>query len=71
MRLRKKSKSFWKQMKMNTQQPQTYGTHKGNTEREVHSNTGLSKKDRNTSNKQSNPTSTRTVGTTTNKAQHN
>ena len=26
MRLDKKSKSFWKQMKMNSQQPKTYGT---------------------------------------------
>ena len=25
-RLRRKSKSFWKQMKMNSQQPKTYGT---------------------------------------------
>ena len=38
-------------------------------EREVHSNTGLSKKDRKNSNKQPNPTSIRTGGTTTNKAQ--
>ena len=56
-------------MKMNSQQPKTYGTQQGSPEREVHSNTGLPKKDRNISNKQPNPTPTRTGGTTTNKAQ--
>ena len=66
--LRKNLKSIWKQMKMNTQQPKTYGTHEGSPEREVHSNTGLPKKDRKISNKQPNPTSIRTRGTTTNKA---
>ena len=45
------------------------GHSKGRPEREVHSNTGLSKKDRKNSNKQPNPTSIRTGGTTTNKAQ--
>ena len=35
-------------------------------ERETHSNTGLPKKYKNISNKQPNPTSTRTGGTTTN-----
>ena len=45
------------------------GPSKGNPEREVHSNTGLPKKDRNISHKQLNPTPTRTGGTTTNKAQ--
>ena len=44
------------------------GYSKGGTERKVHSNTGLPKKDRNISNKQTNCTSTRTGGTTTNKA---
>ena len=38
---------------------------KGSPEREVHSNTGLPKKDRNISNKQPNPIPTRTQGTTT------
>ena len=38
-------------------------------ERELHTNTDISKKDRNISNKQLNPTSTRTGGTTTKKAQ--
>ena len=45
------------------------GHSKGSPEREVHSNTGLPKKDRNISNKQPNPTPTRTGETTTNKAQ--
>ena len=45
------------------------GHSKGSPEREIHSNIGLPKKDRNISNKQSNPKSTRTRGTTTNKAQ--
>ena len=36
----------------------------GSPEREVHSDTGLPKKDRNISNKQPNPTPTRTRGTT-------
>ena len=41
----------------------------GSPEREFHSNTGLLKKDRNISNKQPNPTLTRTGGTTTKTAQ--
>ena len=46
------------------------GHSKGNPEREVHSNTGLPKKDRKISNKQPNPTSARTGGkTTTNRVQ--
>ena len=69
MRLRKKSKSFWKQMKMNTQQSKMQGHSAGSPERKVHSNTGLPKRDRNISNKQPNLTSKRTGGTTTNKAQ--
>ena len=42
---------------------------KGSLEREVYSNTSLPQKERNISNKQPNPTSTRTGGATTNKAQ--
>ena len=42
---------------------------KGSPEREVDSNTGLPKKDRNISNKKPNPTPTRTAGTTTKTAQ--
>ena len=49
--------------------PKLTGHNKGSTDREVHRDTGLPKKDRNTSNKQPNPTSTRIGGKTTNKAQ--
>ena len=45
------------------------GHSEGSPEREVHSDTGLTKKDGNISDKQPNPTPTRTGGTTTNKAQ--
>ena len=70
MRLGKKSKSFWKQTKMNSQQSKTYGTQQTCVklpfpEREVYSDTGLAKKNRNSSNKQPNCTPTRTRGTTT------
>ena len=41
------------------------GHSKGSPEREIHSDTGLPKKNRNISNKQPNPTPTRTRGTTT------
>ena len=43
------------------------GHREDSPERELHSDTGLPKKDRNISNKQPNPTSTRTGGTTTNR----
>ena len=49
--------------------PKPMGHSKGSPEREVHSNTGLPKKNKNISNKQPNPTSTRTQGTTTKTAQ--
>ena len=56
---------------MNSQQSKTYMTQQRlPPEREVYSDTGLPKKDRNILNKQSNPTSTRTGRTTTNKAQN-
>ena len=45
--------------------PKLMGHSEGSPEREVHSNTGLPKKDRNISNKQPNPTHVRTQGTTT------
>ena len=45
------------------------GHSKGSPEREVLSDTGLPKKDRNISNKQPNPMPTRTGGTTTKTAQ--
>ena len=60
MILRKKAKSFWKQMEMNSQQSKTYGNSEGSPEREVHRDTGLPKKDRNISNKQPDPTAIRT-----------
>ena len=41
------------------------GHNEGSPEREVHSDTGLPKMNRNISNKQPNPTSTRTQGITT------
>ena len=41
------------------------GHSKGNPEREVHSDTGLAKKDRDISNKQPNPMPKRIGGTTT------
>ena len=46
-----------------------WGHSKGSPEREVHSNTGLPKKNRNSSNKQPYHTPTRTRGTTTKTAQ--
>ena len=48
---------------------QNMGHSEGSPEREIHSNTGLPTKNRNIIKKQLNPTSTRTGGTTTNKAQ--
>ena len=60
-------------MKMNSQQPKLMGHSEGSPEREVlrgYSNTSLPKKDTNFSNKQPNPTSIRTGGTTTKKAQN-
>ena len=45
------------------------GHSKGSPEREVHSNTGLPKKNRNSSNKEANPTPTRTQRTITKSAQ--
>ena len=45
------------------------GHSEGSTEREVQSDTGLPKKDRNISNKQPNPIPTRTRGTATKTAQ--
>ena len=45
------------------------GHSEGSPDREVHGDTRLPKKDRNISNKQPNPLTTRTQGTTTKKAQ--
>ena len=58
-----------KKLKWTYNSPKTMGHSKGSPGRKVHSNTGLPKKYRNTSNKQPNITPTRTGGTTTNKAQ--
>ena len=44
--------------------PKLTGHSEGSPEREIHSYTGLHKKNRNISNKQPNPISTRTGGTT-------
>ena len=43
------------------------GHSEGSPDREIHSNIGLGKKDRNISNEQPNPIFTRTAGTRTNK----
>ena len=56
-------------MKMNKKQPKPTGHSEGSLKREVQINTGLPKEDRKISNKQPNTTSSRTRGTTTNKAQ--
>ena len=50
--------------------PKPMGHSKGSPKREVHSDTGLPKKDRNTSIKQPNPIPTRTQGKTTKTAQN-
>ena len=57
-------------MKMNSQQFKFMRHSEGNSKREVHSDTGLPKKDRNISNEQPNPTPTKTRESTTNKAQN-
>ena len=69
MRLGKKSESFWKQTKINSHNPKLMGYSEGNPKREVCSDTGLPKKNRNISNRQLNPTPTRTGGTKTKTAQ--
>ena len=56
------SRNKWKWTHNN---PKPMGHSKGSLESEVHSNTGLPKKNRNISNKEPNPTPTRTQGTTT------
>ena len=56
MRSEKKSKTFWKQTKMNSNIPKPTGQSKSSPEREVNSNTGLRNKDRNISSNQINPT---------------
>ena len=70
MRLGKKSKVSGNKWKWTHNNPKPMGHSKGSPEQEVHSNTGLPKKDRKISNKQPNPISKRTRGTTTSKAQN-
>ena len=62
----KVSGNKWKSTHNN---PKLMGHSEGSPEREVHSTTGLPKKDRNIPNKQPNPMPTRTWGTTTQTAQ--
>ena len=54
---------------MNSQQPKLMGHSEATPQREVHSDTDLPQKDRNISNKQPNPTPTRTQRTITETAQ--
>ena len=65
MRLGKKSKVSGNKWKWTHNNPKPMGHSKGSPEREVHSNTGLPKRNRNISNKQPNPAPRRTWGTTT------
>ena len=65
MRLGKTSKSFGKQGKWTHNNPKPMRHSEGSSEREVHSYTGLPKKNRNISNRQPNPAPTRTRWTTT------
>ena len=69
MRSGKKLKLSGNKWKWTNNNPKPMEHNEGSTEREVHSNTGLSKEDRKISDKQPNPASTRTRGTTTNRAQ--
>ena len=69
MILGKKSKFFGKKRKQTHNNPKLMGHSKGSPEREVHSNTGLPKKDRNISNKQPKPMPTRIRGTLTKTSQ--
>ena len=62
--IREEIKKFLETNENELTRPKLTGHNKGSTDREVHRDTGLPKKDRNISNKQSNPTPTRTQGTT-------
>ena len=53
---KRKSKTTWKQMTMETQQPKTYGMQQKQFKREVYSNTILPQETRNISSKQPNLT---------------
>ena len=58
--IREEMKNFLETNENKLTNPKPMGHSKGSPEREVHSNTGLPKKDRNISNKQPNPSPTRT-----------
>ena len=58
-----------KKWKWTHKNPKCMGHSEGSTDREVHSNAGLPKKDRNISNKHPKPMPTRIWGTTTKTAQ--
>ena len=64
--IKKVSSNKWK-WTSNSPKPRVH--REGSPKREVHTNTGLPKKDRKISNKQPNSTSTRTGGTTISKTQ--
>ena len=66
MRLGKKSKVSGKKWIWTHNNPKPMGHSKGSPEKEVHSHTGLPKKNRNSSNKRPYHTPTITQGTTTN-----
>ena len=65
MRLGRNQKVSGNKRKRTYNRPKLIGQSEGSPERGLHSDTGLPKKDRNISNKQPNPTPTRTGGTTT------
>ena len=69
MRLGKNQKVSGNKWKLIHNNPKPMGHSKGSPEREVYSDRGLPKKNRNSSNKQPNHTPTRTRGTTTKTAQ--
>ena len=67
--IKEEIKKFLETNESKLNNPKLTGHSEGSPEREVHSDTGLPKKDRNISNKQPNPMPTRTGGTTTKTAQ--
>ena len=69
MRSKRNQKVSGNKWKWTHNNPKLTGHSEGSPEKEVHSNTGLPKNNRKISNKQPNPTPTRTRGTTTKKTQ--
>ena len=67
MKSRKKPKVSGKEWKWTHNNPKDMVHSKGSPEKKIHSNTGLSTEHRKILNKQLNPTSKRTWGTTTKK----